>query len=281
MQTTIKSTVRCGGIDIFGRCNTDITLLPAPANSGIIFERGDLPGRPQVHCTSEQVLVDSRWTALEQNGTRVEHTEHLLAALAGLAIDNIIIRMEGPSIPVVDGYSCADFVAGINQVGIKRLPVKRQYLTVPFPCLVKDEFYIENKRHEKFLLALPADQLELTYVLDYPDKSIPTQQACYCITPKSFTNELASARSYITQQEYQQVAQLIGKGMQSVLVFSPGKRNDLRWSNEPARHKLVDLLGDLNTIGQPLKGRFIGIRSGHRQNINMVKKLAKVMRRIT
>lgn len=281
MQTTIKNTVRCEGIDIFGRGNTAITLLPAPANSGIIFERGDLPGCPQVHCTSEHVLVDSRWTVLEQSGIRVEHTEHLLATLAGLAIDNIIVRMEGPSIPVVDGYSCNDFVARIKEVGIKRLPAKRQYLTVPCPCLVKDEFYIANKRYEKFLLALPADQLELTYVLDYPDNSVATQQACYDITPSSFTNELAGARSYITQQEYQQVAPLIGKGMQSVLVFSPGKRDDLRWSNEPARHKLVDLLGDLTTIGQPLKGRFIGIRSGHRQNIKMVKKLAKVMRGIT
>lgn len=277
MQTTIKNTARCGGIDIFGRDHTAVTFLPAPANSGIIFQRGDLPGNPQVYCSSDHVLVESRWTILEQNGIRVEHTEHLLAALAGLGIDNIIIKLEGPSIPVVDGYSCASFVAAIQQAGLSRLPVKRQYLTVPFPCLVRDEFYFDNKRYEKFLLALPSDQLELTYVLDYPDKSVPAQQACYCITPKLFASELAGARSYITQQEYQQVAQLIGKGMQSVLVFSPGKRGDLRWSNEPARHKLVDLLGDLSTIGRPLKGRFIGIRSGHRQNINMVKKLAKVM----
>lgn len=280
MQTTIKKPVRCRGIDIFGRRDTAVTLLPAPTNCGVVFQRGDLPGNPVVRCCSDNVLVESRWTVLEENGVRVEHTEHLLAALAGLAIDNVIIHMEGPSIPVVDGYSCADFVAAVQQAGIARLPVERQYLTVPFPCLVKDRFYVKNRGYEKFLLALPADQLELTYVLDYPDRSLSTQQACYCVTPKLFNSELAGARSYITEQEYQQVAQLIGKGMQSVLVFSSGKESNLRWPNEPARHKLVDLLGDLNTIGQPLKGRFIGIRSGHRQNINMVKKLVKVMRGI-
>lgn len=276
MQTTIKSPVRCQGIDIFGRSHTAITLYPAPANSGIIFERGDLPGSPRVHCNSENVLVESRWTVLEQNGIRVEHTEHLLATLAGLAIDNIIVRMDGPSLPVVDGYSCADFVAAIQRAGIEKLPVKRRYLTVHHPCLVQDEFYYDNKRYDKFLLALPANQLELTYVLDYPDNSVAAQQACHGITPQMFISELAGARSYITQGEYQRVARLIGKGMQSVLVFSPGKRGDLRWPNEPARHKLVDLLGDLYTIGLPLKGRFIGVRSGHQLNIKMVKKLAKV-----
>lgn len=278
MQKTIKGAVQCGGIDIFGQNHTTITLLPAPVNSGIVFVRIDLSDHPQVCCNSDHLLVDSRWTVLEQRGIRIEHTEHILATLAGLGVDNVIIKMAGPSVPVVDGYSSTDFVKEIIKVGLCSQPAKRQYCTVTCPCLVKDEFYSDGKRYEKFLLALPCDHLELTYVLDYPDHSVPNQIASYPINDHTFKEELARARSYITQQEYQLVAPLIGKGMQSVLVFSPGQSSDLRWPNEPARHKLVDLLGDLNTIGQPLRGRFIGFRSGHRLNAKMVKKLVKLCR---
>lgn len=274
MQTTIQKSIRCEGIDITGKTKAVITMEPAESNTGIVFIREDLPGNPCVQCKSNNSLVESRWTSLEQYSVRVEHTEHILAAIRGMGIDNIVVRMQGPSIPVVDGYSCNDFVQAILDAGLYSQQQPRKYLEVKTPCLVKDEFYYNNKRFDKYIAALPAKHLELTYILDYPDGSLPPQIANYIITPKIFVSQLAKARSYITTEEYQQVAGLIGKGMESVVVFSNGNTEELRWPNEPARHKLVDLLGDLSTVGCSIKGKFIAFRSGHKLNIEMIKKLS-------
>jgi UDP-3-O-acyl N-acetylglucosamine deacetylase len=272
-QTTIKRNVCCQGIDISGKGWVTMTLEPAKENSGIIFVRDDLPGCPQVQCNVDNCLVESRWTSLQNDDVRVDHTEHILAALAGLGIDNLIVHINNPSIPVVDGYSCKDFVQQILSVGIKELGAPKKYFEVKNPCLIVDQFYIQGQRYEKFIAAFPSDKLELTYILDYPDGSLPAQMVRCLIGPEVFINQLADARSYITANEYQHVAELIGKGMESVLVFSAGKLAGLRWPNEPARHKLVDLLGDLSTVGYPLKGRFISFRGGHQLNIKMIKKL--------
>ncbi|MEG6616324.1 UDP-3-O-acyl-N-acetylglucosamine deacetylase [Peptococcaceae bacterium 1198_IL3148] len=275
MQTTINRSVCCQGIDITGKAIVNMQLAPAEINSGIVFVRNDLPGNPQVRCNANNCLVESRWTSLQENGVRVDHTEHILATIAGLGIDNIIIRLDNPSIPVVDGYSCKDFTEKILSAGIKELSAPKKYFQVKSPCLIVDQFYSGGQRYEKFIAALPADNLELIYILEYPDGSLPGQMAQYSIVPEVFINQLADARSYITAGEYQQVAKLIGKGMDSVLVFSPGKLVGLRWPNEPARHKLVDLLGDLSTVGCPLKGKFIAFRSGHQLNNQLIKKITK------
>ncbi|MBM7855534.1 UDP-3-O-acyl N-acetylglucosamine deacetylase [Desulfohalotomaculum tongense] len=275
MQTTVKKPVQCRGINIKGTGEAKITLEPAPADTGILFIREDLPGTPVVRCCSEDALVDSRWTSLEQNGVRVEHTEHLLAAVRGMGIDNLVVRMNCSSLPVVDGYSCRAFVQAVLRVGLQQQQVPKRYIEVKEPCLLKDEFYYRRKRFNKYIAALPARNLELTYILDYPDQSLPSQGASYIINREIFINQLADARSYITGEEYQLVAELIGKGMESVLVFSKGKAPRLRYANEPARHKLVDLLGDLGTAGCNIKGKFIAFRSGHKLNIEMIKKITK------
>ncbi len=275
LQTTIKRPVTVNGIDIYGTRYVTAVLEPAEENTGIVFVREDLPHSPLVHCSSKNARVSSRWTTLVDRGVRVEHTEHILAAMAGMGISNIIIRLNSPSVPVVDAYSCRDFVTAVVKAGLQRQKALRRCLTVKRPVLLKDCFYHAGKRYDKYLAALPADRLELIYILDYPDGSLPAQAAAYEITQQTFIEQLANARSFITEHEYQQVSRLIGQGMDSVLIFSAGSIQGLRWPNEPCRHKLVDLLGDLSTVGCDIKGRFIGFRSGHKLNVELIKTLSE------
>ncbi|WP_051688149.1 UDP-3-O-acyl-N-acetylglucosamine deacetylase [Desulfofalx alkaliphila] len=277
MQTTLKKPVCCEGIDITGTTWASVTLKPAPPDHGIVFYRDDLPASPPVHCNARNATVDSRWTSLEEKGVRVEHTEHLLAAIGGLGIDNLEVRMNCASIPVVDGYSCSDFVRSILKAGLRKQRGSERCIEIKGRYLLQGQFSYNGKNYDRYLAVLPAKHLELTYILDYPDRSLPTQLAHSIITPEVFTEELANARSFISEREYREVSAMIGKGTESLLVFSArdGGLGSLRWPNEPARHKLVDLLGDLRVAGQRIKGKFIAFRSGHQLNIEMVKEIIK------
>lgn len=138
-----------------------------------------------------------------------------------------------------------------------------------------DSFTAGAERYDSMLLALPAEELTLTYLLDYPGRQAFTQTACFTFDGKGdFAAELAPARSYVMDFESDSVRELIGRGMEECLVLPEG-RLALQWDNEPARHKLLDMLGDLATLGRPVKGHFIGLRTGHKANIRMCKKLAE------
>ena len=141
------------------------------------------------------------------------------------------------------------------------------------PQWVFDSFGYAGRQHDSILLALPSSQLAITYLLDYPGKQLPTQAAHFCLgNNQEFAGQLAPARSYIMDFEYEQVVRLIGKSIEDCLVIGASNTN-LQWDNEPARHKLLDLLGDMGTLGSPIKGHFIGIRTGHKVNIKMCHKL--------
>ncbi|WP_066634989.1 UDP-3-O-acyl-N-acetylglucosamine deacetylase [Desulfolucanica intricata] len=273
MQKSIKYPGRCSGIDITGRGYTTITFHPAQPDSGIVFVREDLPGHPEIKCHPEYARADSRWTSLVKNDIRIEHTEHLLAAITGLGIDNLRIHLDSPHIPVVSSFSSQGFVEELLKAEPFSQNVPKKYFIVQEPHWVFDSFTYEGQRYDSVLLALPAQQFSLTYLLDYPGKQLATQLAYFNSTLGSnFIKELAPARSYIMDFEYEQVSKLIGNAMDDCLVISH-KALNLKWNNEPARHKLLDLLGDLSTMGQAIKGHFIGIRTGHKINIQMCHKL--------
>jgi len=274
MQKTIKQTVRCTGTGITGQTGTTVTFHPAPPDTGIVFVREDLPGQPEVPCRPEYARVDARWTSLVKNDIRIEHTEHLLAAIAGLGLDNLRISLNSPYIPVVSSFSSRDFVQALLKAAPVLQDVPKRYFSVQEPVCLASSFFYQEKRYDRFLLAMPAPQLTITYLLDYPDKEVPTQLAHFIFDPSfDFASELATARSYIMESEYETVVKLIGqKNMEDCLVLSRGSVN-LQWHNEPARHKALDLLGDIFTIGRPLKGHFIGIRTGHKDNRQLCQKL--------
>lgn len=276
MQKTIGRPARCTGISITGCTRASVTFHPAPTGTGVVFIRGDLPRRPQIKCCPEYARSDQRWTSLDKNGVRIEHTEHVLAAVAGLDIDNIFLHLENQHVPVVSSFSSGDFVRVLLESGLVRQERPKKYIAVGSPQWVLDSFIFNNKRYDSLLLALPAPKLILTYLLDYPGKQIGTLLAHIVLgSPGRFSAELGPARSYIMDYEFDEVARLIGAGMKDCLVISSQGFPKLQWEDEPARHKLLDLLGDLATLGAPLRGHFIGIRTGHKANIRLCRKLLR------
>ncbi len=275
LQFTIKKQISVSGTDITGRGYSTVTFKPASPGSGIIFVRDDLPGQPRVKCCPDYARADHRWTSLDNKGIRIEHTEHILAAIAGLGIDNIIIHADGPYLPVVSGFSSKGYVQALLEAEPVCQNTPREYFYIPEACWVLDSFNYGGERYDSILLALPANEFKLTYLLDYPGRQISTQACSFIFGGnKDFSVELAPARSYIIDYEYDKVAELIGRGMEDCMVFSKATPV-LLWDNEPARHKLLDLLGDIAILGQAVKGHFIGIRTGHKMNIRMCKELAK------
>lgn len=273
MQKTIKESAKCTGFAITGYTSSSVVFRPAPPDTGIVFIRDDLPGQPEIQCRVEYARTDFRWTSLVKDNINIEHTEHLLAAITGLGLDNIRIHLDSPYIPVVSDFSCADFVSTLLGAGVVSQNKTKKYFYVSEPQYSFDYFIHKGKRYECVIMALPAKQLTLTYMLDYPDKQLTTQVAHYCLCEDNdFVSELAPARSYVIDDEYDKVVRLIGKGMGNCLVFS-GQEINLRWENEPARHKILDMLGDITTIGRAIKGHFIGFRTGHKANIQLCKKL--------
>lgn len=273
MQKTIKQTACCTGISITGQTDCTVTFHPAPPDTGIVFIREDLLGQPEVPCRPEYARVDARWTSLVNNDIRIEHTEHLLAAIAGLGLDNLKVSLSSPFIPVVSSFSSQDFVQSLLKAELVLQDRPKRCFRVKEPICIVNSFFHQEKRYDRILLALPAPELILTYLLDYPDKEIPTQLAHFSFANSlDFTSELATARSYITESEYETVVKLIGKSIEDCLIIAKGPV-DLQWDNEPARHKVLDLLGDIHTMGRPLKGHFIGIRTGHKDNNQLCQKL--------
>lgn len=273
-QTTIKQRVSLTGTSIAGETDAKVTFYPAPPNTGIIFIRNDLPGCPKVKCSLEKAKVEYRWTSLVDGDVRIEHTEHALAALSGLGLDNVFIELEQASLPVTEDYSSKVFKEALTGAGIVEQTAKKEMIKILKPIIVYKHESLEDMEYEKFLIVLPYDGFKLTYMVDYPNLPQFSQVAEMDITPETFVKELADARSYIIESELEDVVNLTGKVSSNVLVVkSAAEYRSWKWPNEPARHKVLDLLGDLGLLGKKVLGHVIGFRSGHRLNLELCKKI--------
>jgi len=275
-QTTINHKVSVMGTSIAGETAAKVTFCPAPPNTGIVFVRNDLPGRPEVKCSFEKARVLYRWTSLADGDVRIEHTEHALAAISGLGLDNVFIELEQASLPVTISYSSKEFTRALMEAGIVEQPFKAERIKIHKPIIVYKRESLEDTEYEKLLIALPYEGFKLTYVLDYPKLPQLSQVAEMDVTPQTFANELADARSYIIESELEEIVNLTGKVSSNVLVVRSGAENgEWQWPNEPARHKVLDLLGDLGLLGKKVLGHVIGVRSGHRLNVELCKKICE------
>ncbi|MFZ5967268.1 MAG: UDP-3-O-acyl-N-acetylglucosamine deacetylase [Bacillota bacterium] len=273
-QTTIQQPASLTGISITGETDAKVSFYPAPPNTGIVFIRNDLPGRPKVKCSLKKAKVEYRWTSLIHGNVRIEHTEHALAAIAGLGLDNVFIELEQPSLPVLPDYSSKEFTRVLLRAGIVQQPFEQEKIKIHRPIVVFKRERSGDTKNEKLLMALPYDGFKLTYVLDYPGLPRLSQYAEINITSKTFIEELADARSFIIESEVEEVVNLTGKASSNVLVVKSGaERGEWLWPNELARHKALDLLGDLSLLGKRILGHVIGIRSGHRLNLALCKKI--------
>ena len=271
MQKTLDSEVFTSGIGLFSGEKVSIRLKPAPVQSGIVFQRIDLPHKPLIPAQVQYVSDTHFCTRLKANKASVMTVEHLLSALSACGIDNALIEVEGPEIPVGDG-SARMFVDLIEQAGIVEQDAPKRYFTLSQPV-----FWSDNEIH---LFAVPNFEMHVSYTLHFPRSvlfrsqyfSLPVRQELY-------KHEIAPCRTF---SFYEEIAPLIekglikGGGLENALVikedrvFNPG---GARYPDEMVRHKILDLIGDLSLIGGSLKAHIIAIRSGHTSNIAFAKML--------
>jgi len=243
-------------------------MLPAPENSGITFRRIDLVDRPEIEARTEFVVPGSRRTILASRGATVETVEHLLAALAGLRVDNCLIEIRGPEVPAVDG-SCLPFCEAILEAGINQQSATRRVITIDRCQRISDP------ASEQWLEAVPSmtEDLVISYQLDYGEESpLRRQSLALAINPETFLQEIAAARTFVMSAEVDALqAQGYGRHLtgRDLVVFAPDGTvvdNRLRWPDEPVRHKILDCIGDLSLSGASLAGRIVARRSGHKLN---------------
>ncbi|WP_162660834.1 UDP-3-O-acyl-N-acetylglucosamine deacetylase [Tuwongella immobilis] len=256
-----------------------LCFRPAPVDTGIIFVRTDLPGSPRIPAHADRVTDTRRRTTLGNAPATVTLVEHTLAALSGLRIDNCLVEINGVEPPGLDGSSLG-FVQALQQTSIELQHQFRPRWTVTAPITVA---------HGPAMIRFhPADDqqtgLGLHYLLDYgADSPIPRQIASCHVTPASFVQELAACRTFVLEQEAEMFRQQgIGQhlGPRDLLVFGPRGlvENSLRFADEPSRHKMLDLLGDLALCGVDLVGDVVAYRSGHPLNVELAKTLAGLIR---
>lgn len=274
-QRTIKNAVTVSGTGLQTGKAVSMTLKPSPAGSGINFIRTDLANRPLLNVGSLDLngglFNFARRTTLGTGPLQIQTTEHLLAALSGLSIDNIVVELDNEELPGLDG-SAKDFVGLIKSAGYLEQDKAKSVLDI--------KETVRCERDGASLEIVPADSFKISYTLDYPDPVLGKQSLDITVTEDTFTSQIAPARTFCLQKEAKALLALgLGKGAnyKNTLVLGPNGPvdNELRFSDEPVRHKVLDLIGDLYLLGMRINGHVTAIKSGHKLNMEMVRKLKK------
>ena len=269
-QRTIKNEIAIEGVGLQTGLKVLLILNGSPVNSGISFVRTDLPGKPLFNiksmdpCGAESA---ERRTTIGLGPLQIQTTEHLLAALSGLGIDNISIEMDSVELPGLDG-SAKGFLEAIKSAGFVEQDAPKKILEPKSPLWCK--------AGDAMLVVLPDEHFRVSYTLSYP--GIGTQFFSATIDENTFENEIAGARTFCSEAEAMELLKRgLGKGANydNTLVMGPEGpiNNKLRFSDEPVRHKVLDLVGDLYLAGMSLKGHVIAIKSGHKLNMELVNRL--------
>ncbi|MCS6813440.1 MAG: UDP-3-O-acyl-N-acetylglucosamine deacetylase [Cyanobacteria bacterium] len=268
-QHTLATAIEQTGIGLHTGAETHVRVLPAASGEGRYFVRVDLPTQPQIPATIAAVGQTMLSTELTANGSAVRTVEHLLSALLGMGVDNARIEIDGPEVPLLDG-SAQPWAAAIAQAGLTTQPAERQRPTLTEPVWL---------RHgDAFVAALPAPQLRFSYGIDFDLAAIGNQWHSWSPEVASFADEVAPARTFGLAHQIEQLraAGLIkGGSLDNALVCgSDGWINPpLRFANEPARHKLLDLVGDMSLLGTLPIAHFIAYKASHSLHTQLVRSL--------
>ena len=260
-QKTIRKPVSLEGVGLHSGRRVRVTLSPAPPNSGIVFHSGG-----ETIAAAPESVVDSHYaTTIGRNGVRIQTVEHLMAAAAGLGIDNLDVEVEGNEIPAGDG-SAKPFVNLLIQAGRQQQSALRRPIAVPYAVRVGDE--------RRWLEIMPADTFRVTYTLDNEHPAIGRQEFSCVPTERIFIEEFAPARTYAFLKD---VGKMRKNGLarggsleNAVVVGNRDVVNGLRYRDEFVRHKILDLIGDLALLGRPLLGHVVGCNAGHALNFDLV-----------
>ncbi len=301
-QTTIKAPVTVKGVGLHTGKEVTMTFKPAPENHGFKFQRIDLPGSPIIDADVDNVTDTSRGTTITQNGASVSTVEHTLAALAGLELDNILIEIDAPETPIMDGSSII-FIEELEKVGFEIQDADREYFVIP-----SNITYSESDRQVEMVAMPYIDDYRITVMVDYNSPVLGSQHAGLSGISQ-FKKEIASCRTFcflhelemllknnlikggdlnnaivvvdkvVSEEELDHLAKLFNRD--KIAVAREGILNnvELRHQNEPARHKLLDVIGDLALIGMPLKGHVMAARPGHAANVAFAKKIKALIKK--
>ena len=299
-QRTINNNTSCVGVGLHTGVESKITFKPAPDNFGIRFKRMDVEGCPEIRADIDHVVDISRGTTIEENGVKIHTVEHALAACVGIGLDNVLIELTEKEPPVMDGSSI-DFVEALLKAGIVKQDTPRNYLVID-----ESVGYTDSERGVDIHI-MPSDQLRITFMIDYKFRTLGTQFTTMDQVEKNFAEEIAPARTFcflsevetlkedglikggnldnavvivdkdIDQTEADNLKSLFGI-KQEISLGANGTLNgkELRFENEPVRHKALDLIGDLALLGMPLKGHIIASKSGHAANVELVRRIKNV-----
>lgn len=271
-QNTIRHSCHVHGRGYWSGQPIQLTFLPAETDTGIRFVRTDLPGRPQIRAVSENRIEMPLRTRLHQNNAEVDMVEHVMAALYGMRIDNCLVECDASEMPGLDGSAHAVTLA------LQNAQVERQH-KVRETRIIEEPIRLGDQR--QWLVAMPADdhRLHVEYRLDFgPNQSIPSGIAACALTPRNFAEHISAARTFISSKDAQMLKE---KGLAShvtdrdLIVFGEEGpiNNTLRYPDECARHKLLDLVGDLALCGYDICGRIIACRTGHAANGRLAEKI--------
>jgi UDP-3-O-[3-hydroxymyristoyl] N-acetylglucosamine deacetylase len=269
-QRTLQSSFSLSGNGLFTGGNVTIRLLPAEVGTGIVFKRIDLPGEPLISAKLENVRSALRCTQIGTSQASVQTVEHLLAALKGCEIDNILIEIDGGEVPILDG-SAAPFVEQIALAGIAL-----QEAATPVYTLTAPLYWSQGEVH---LIALPSPEYRISYTLHYPNSELlGSQFYSTLVQEREFAEQIAPCRTFSL---YEEIAPLIEKGLlkgsldNGVVIRDNAVVNPegVRFPDEMVRHKILDLIGDLSLVGVSFAAHIISIRSGHTSNCAFAKEL--------
>lgn len=300
-QRTIKTEVTLSGVGLHTGNKSNMTFKPAPENYGVKFKRTDLQNSPEIPADIDHVIDISRGTTIALGGVEVHTVEHVLASIMGCEIDNIIVELDSNEPPIMDG-SAMDYVRTLKEAGIVAQEAKRDYL------VIEDTVHYQDEKNNVDIVALPLkDDFRVSVMIDYNNPALGVQHTGLFNLENEFEKEFAPSRTFcfLSEVEYLREQGLIKGGdlnnaivivdrdaseeelkslnkklgiEESIILGSNGIINNklLRFKNEPARHKLLDLIGDLALIGAPVKGQILAARPGHKSNVEFTKMLRKL-----
>lgn len=300
-QKTIKKPITVSGVGLHTGAKVNLTFKPAPENHWYKFVRTDIAGSPVIDVDAFNVLDTSRGTTLQQNGAKISTTEHALAALVGLELDNIIIEVDGPEVPIMDG-SATPFVDALLSVGFVEQEAEREVY------ILNEVLSYEEPSRNVEMLAVPSPEYRITVMVDYNSPVLGTQHAqlhkmeefqkdigpcrtfCFLhelealvkhdlIKGGDLNNAIVVVDREISQEKLDELAKLFNKPRVEVKEKGILNNVQLHFQNEPARHKLLDIIGDFALVGMPFQGHILAARPGHAANVEFAKVIKQAIKR--
>ncbi|MGB3941578.1 MAG: UDP-3-O-acyl-N-acetylglucosamine deacetylase [Candidatus Manganitrophaceae bacterium] len=268
-QQTIRKPVFCEGVGLHSGKKVHLRLLPAPVGTGIVFSRTDL-GRLPIPATASHVVSTQLSTTIGVEGATVQTVEHLLAALSAFGVDNLVIELDGPEVPILDG-SALSFAALLTEAGVVRQKEEKEFLQVAEPITVSEG--------EKYITLSPSSFFDVIYHIRFDHPMISSQSFSYRHSSEAFVREIAPARTFGFLKDVERLQAMglaRGGSMESAVVISEDRilnKEGLRFSDEFVRHKILDLIGDLSLIGMPIKGRVEAFCAGHMLHARLMRKV--------